>query len=84
MIWNQSYTTKKPKSNLFFCIFRVNLTTEYSSPQKSQRCPKCGSARIAELIYGEPAYSKELVAVIEEGKIILAGCILTGKDYGCG
>ncbi len=57
---------------------------EYSSPQKSQRCLKCGSARIAEFIHGEPAYSRELMEEIEEGKIILAGCILTGNDYGCG
>jgi hypothetical protein len=52
----------------------------YSSAKKPEKCPKCDSLRIANILYGMPAYSEKLMTDVENGKIILGGCILTGDD----
>ena len=52
----------------------------YSSGRKPGKCPHCGSLRIANILYGEPAYSERLMADIKTGKIILGGCLLTMDD----
>ena len=40
-------------------------------------CPKCGSDKIAEVIYGMPAFDEELEAKINAGEIVLHGCGIT-------
>ena len=44
------------------------------------KCPRCGSANLASLLYGEPAPSAELEADIQAGRVVLAGCAVTGDD----
>ena len=48
-------------------------------------CPECGSERIAEVIYGMPAYSAEFQAKLDAGEIILNGCLVDGPvlPYQC-
>lgn len=42
---------------------------------KDGMCPKCGKS-MGNIMYGLPNFSPELTQYIEEGKIILGGCIL--------
>jgi hypothetical protein len=58
---------------------------EYYSDTKPELCPKCGSKRIAEILYGEPYFSPELQTELKNGTIILGGRLLTGNDpiWGC-
>lgn len=44
--------------------------------KKPYKCPKCGSKKIASYLRGMPAYSEKLQKDIDEGKIILGGCII--------
>lgn len=46
------------------------------------RCPYCGSIHVGEYLYGLPAFSEELEKEIEEGKVILKGCLVSGNDPG--
>ncbi len=52
---------------------------------KKIKCPYCGSERIAEYLYGLYGDDDELMKAIEEGEVILAGCIITPNDpdYRC-
>lgn len=59
---------------------RDERTMRYSSTKKPVKCPKCGSLHIANILYGMPAYSEQLMTDIDKGKIILGGCIITGDD----
>ncbi len=56
---------------------------KYFSVNKPKICPKCGSAKVVKIVYGEPTYEAHLEEVA--GKIILGGCIMTGNDplWGC-
>ena len=57
---------------------------------RPSKCPQCGSPRIARIVYGLPDFSSgELKKAVEEGRIVLGGCIV-GPDSprweckGCG
>lgn len=43
------------------------------------RCPKCGSEKVAEILWGMPAYSEELQYDLDEGRVVLGGCFV-GED----
>jgi ribosomal protein S27AE len=43
-------------------------------------CPNCGKLSIAEIFWGYPADMKEIEKEIDEGKIVLGGCIITNHD----
>jgi hypothetical protein len=47
------------------------------------KCSVCGSKKIAIYLRGMPAYSEKLQKDIDEGKIILKGCIVSGDDSFC-
>lgn len=56
---------------------------------KPEQCPVCGSQRVAEILYGLPAFSEELEGKLKAGEVLLGGCVLTGDDpswvcLGCG
>jgi len=38
-------------------------------------CPRCGSTSSAIVLYGLPAFTKELERAIEDGRVVLAGCL---------
>jgi hypothetical protein len=42
--------------------------------QPARRCPRCGSTRVAEIVYGLP--SAELLEASRKGKIALGGCVI--------
>ena len=43
-------------------------------------CPKCGSDSVAAILWGMPAYSEQLESDLEEGRVVLGGCCVTGDD----
>lgn len=52
----------------------------YEFETKPKKCPVCGSVKIADILYGLIAFSKELENDINSGKVVLGGCVLTGDD----
>jgi len=53
---------------------------KYKSAKKPDKCPQCGSDKIAKILYGFPNFSSGLEKEIEENRIILGGCCITGND----
>ena len=50
-----------------------------------RKCPKCGSRRVAPILYGMPAYSEEMEQQLKEEKLYLGGCCISGMEptYHC-
>lgn len=44
----------------------------YKCQEKPDHCPRCGSKRVVDIIYGMPGM--ELVAQEEAGLVVLGGC----------
>lgn len=45
------------------------------------KCPACGSADVASILYGYPALTDELKRQIDAGEVVLGGCCITpGKE----
>jgi len=42
--------------------------------KRKATCPRCGSERGAEVLYGLPVPSPELEARLEAGEVVLGGC----------
>jgi len=40
------------------------------------KCPKCGSDKVAKILYGMPAFDDELEAKVDAGEVVLAGCCI--------
>jgi primosomal protein N' len=53
----------------------LNETTKRYS-RKPRRCPSCGSEPIATISYGHPDMSETLMNKIDEGRIVLGGCVI--------
>lgn len=43
-------------------------------------CPRCGSNKVASIIYGLPVWSPQLEKADREGRIIMGGCCMTADD----
>jgi hypothetical protein len=56
------------------------MPNRYEYVRKPIKCPECGSARVAKILYGFPIFSEELEAQIKAGQIILGGCVVTNLD----
>ena len=48
--------------------------------KKPKNCSQCGSKKIAEILYGMPAYSDELQRDLDLGKVVLGGCGVSDDD----
>jgi len=57
-----------------------NKSTRVERAQKPRKCPKCGQAPLARILYGMPAFDEELERKIEEGRITLGGCCVSDDD----
>lgn len=60
---------------------------------ETETCPYCKSDKVAQILYGTPAFSEELRQALAEGKIVLGGCapmpqnrtcLTCKKDWGSG
>lgn len=65
-------------------ILKKAMTVKRAKKQKPI-CPYCGSEHIGEYLYGLPIISASLEKKVNEGKIILGGCIITedSPKYWC-
>ena len=48
-------------------------------------CPKCGSKNVAKILYGYPAFNEKLKKQLDNGEIVLGGCVIFDEDpkYHC-
>jgi len=51
-----------------------------TAKRKPRRCPNCGAAQMASILYGLPDFSSELQRELDEGKTVLGGCCIMGCD----
>jgi hypothetical protein len=49
-------------------------------PDTPTACPACGGPRVASILYGLPAFSPELDRELNEGRVVLGGCCVSGDD----
>jgi hypothetical protein len=47
---------------------------------KPKKCPKCGSGKVASILYGLPMFNEKLERGLESGEVILGGCCVTYDD----
>ncbi len=47
------------------------------------KCPKCDSQNISSYQYGYPDYNEKLHKEMDEGKVILGGCCISGGEPTC-
>jgi hypothetical protein len=52
----------------------------YRSTKKPDKCPECGSEKIARILYGLPSFSENLRMKLEKNEVVLGGCCITGND----
>lgn len=45
--------------------------------RKPRKCPKCGSVKVARILYGMPLLSESLLKDLEDGKVVTGGCVIT-------
>lgn len=48
--------------------------------KKPKKCPVCSFKPIAKIIYGEPCLTLDEWKKVEEGKIAIGTCTITGDD----
>ena len=48
------------------------------------KCPYCSSKNTARILYGYPAYSEELQKKLDNGKIAIGGCCISGAPVDGG
>lgn len=50
-----------------------------------RKCPKCGSRRIARILYGMPAFDEKMAQQLKEEKLYLGGCCVSvaQPEYHC-
>ncbi len=51
-------------------------TRRYEARRRPRRCPACGSPRVAEVLYGYPAWSRRLGRDLDAGRVVLGGCAM--------
>jgi hypothetical protein len=56
------------------------MEKKITAKRKPRKCPKCGCAKVASILYGLPAFSPELERELKEGKTVLGGCCVTECD----
>jgi len=58
----------------------TNPSTRLERAQKPRKCPECGHAPLASILYGMPAFTEELSHKMDEGRITLGGCCIGDED----
>jgi hypothetical protein len=47
---------------------------------KPEKCPDCGSDRVASILYGLPGFTGDLKRRLDAGEVILGGCCVSDYD----
>ena len=53
---------------------RVFIVCRAEHVSMLQKCPECGSAKVAEIVYGYPGWDWE--KDVDSGKVVLGGCCI--------
>ena len=61
-----------------------NLDFAVRNKRAQIKCPYCGSRNTARILYGLPAFSDDLQAKLDSGKLHLGGCCISGVRDGNG
>lgn len=56
------------------------LTPRIERSEKPDECPNCGHTPVAEILWGMPAYSEQLRAEEQAGRIVFGGCCVSDDD----
>lgn len=50
--------------------------------ERRQGCPSCGSRKVAEILWGFPAFTEDVEHRHEKGELVFGGCVITvpGSD----
>lgn len=48
----------------------------------NEPCPRCGSTQTVPIVYGLPDPQRVPLEDVEAGKVILGGCLVSGKEGG--
>lgn len=43
-------------------------------------CPRCGSRKTAQILWGMPAFTEELEVKLKNKEIVLGGCCITDRS----
>jgi len=52
----------------------------HTSKHQPDTCPDCGSNKVARILWGMPAWSPKMQNEIDQGKLILGGCVVSDRD----
>ncbi len=55
-------------------------STRIERIEKPSQCPTCGYAPIAEILYGYNKMNDDLRKELDEGSVVLGGCVITDDD----
>lgn len=51
-----------------------------NKPQKTRKCPRCGSDSIAKIMYGMPVLTSKLDEALRKGTLSLGGCCVSDNS----
>ena len=52
----------------------------HTSKHQPSICPDCGSKKVARILWGMPEWSPKMQNEIDQGKLILGGCVVSDRD----
>ena len=55
-------------------------STRIDRAEKPEKCPQCGHAPLADILYGYVLMNEDLEKEVEQGRIVLGGCVITDDD----
>ncbi len=58
----------------------INISRRIERAQKPSKCPECGKAPLASILYGMPAFDEGLEQKMNEGRVTLGGCSIGDDD----
>ena len=56
------------------------MDKKISARRKPGKCPKCGCAKVASILYGLPDFNPQLERQLDEGKFVLGRCCVSDTD----
>ena len=68
------------KDGLYKCFSGGSIIFGGVNMSERRKCPECDSVKIAQILYGLPAFDEKLEQDLEAGKVVLGGCNVTGED----
>ena len=58
----------------------MEAATRIRQSKKPRKCPQCGHAPLASILYGSVRFSDDLERKLKKGTIVLGGCLIGMDD----